>query len=459
MESLIASSGSEADVISPELTTYIGLGCLCLFSDGDRPHETTDRIEWGNNADSESVGAMLPPELAFVVRLHAAQWIRLQQSSNSNTICLRVYYLPDDERQSSLDRQSKALRADLGHLLSRLDTSYQAWSGSPHSSTLLRFDIWATGVDCSLFWLFNSLPSPATDTACIKDRYARHAAELVLQGIDREQLPDIVGLESSVSGVPGLKATLYSYQARTLAAMIQRETSPTVNIDPRYELRKAPDGSAYYYNTRDLLLRRSQPKYEGNRGGILAETMGVGKTVIIIALILATRFHLPQIPPQYSATPTIRSSVGRLTDMAIAMAGRSAVSLRSHLHMHHHDIYPHLEAQIDATSTSYAVPYYMRRSNRKNNVVPPPRRLRLCSTSIVVVPRNLLRQWQAELRKHAHISSDSPNSLRVLVLEKAGDMLPHADEIATYDILLFSKSRFEQEAKDGMDNKASILIT
>jgi hypothetical protein len=43
------------------------------------------------------------------------------------------------------------------------------------------------------------------------------------------------------------------------------------------------------------------------------------------------------------------------------------------------------------------------------------------------------------------------------VLEKASDVLPHADEIARYDILLFSKSRFEQEAKDGMDNKASTL--
>jgi hypothetical protein len=54
------------------------------------------------------------------------------------------------------------------------------------------------------------------------------------------------------------------------------------------------------------------------------------------------------------------------------------------------------------------------------------------------------------LAKHANIS---PGGLRVLVLEKAKDHLPEADEIAAYDIILFSKSRFEQEAKDGTDEK------
>jgi hypothetical protein len=54
------------------------------------------------------------------------------------------------------------------------------------------------------------------------------------------------------------------------------------------------------------------------------------------------------------------------------------------------------------------------------------------------------------LDKHANLSSDG---LRVLVLEKAKDPLPAVDKIAGYDIVLFSKTRFEQEAKDGLDDK------
>lgn len=442
---------------SPEaVKDYIRLGCLCLFPDAASQADVD--VQWQEITDNIRL-RILPPELAFVIRLRTAQWIRLYQSSDTSTICLRVYYLPDDSRQATLDRQSRSLRADLGHLCSRLDTSRAAWQGHPQTNASSKFDLWATGVDKSLFWLFNSLPSPFTDTRQITNRQSRSAAESVLANFDRPaSTPRELHNddEKDVDAIPDLKATLYSYQARTVAAMIQREALPSINLDPRYEERTDPTGNTYYYNARDLLFKQHQPQYEGNKGGILAETMGVGKTVIIIALILSTRFHLPQIPPQFSTGVLNRPLVGKLTQMAIAQAGRSNVSLKCHLHVHRHGVFPHLEAQIDTSPTHYEIPYYMRRSNRKNSVVPPPRKLRLCPTSIIVVPRNLLRQWQAELNKHANLG---PSGLRVLILEKNKDVLPNADEIASYDILLFSKSRFEQEAKDGMDDKVGHLFT
>jgi hypothetical protein len=431
---------------------HIPLGCLCLFP--NRGYPGANRIEWTPVEGATALKSLLPAELGFVVRLFIAQWVHLYRSSTSDSICLRVYLMPDDIRQSTLDRQSKSLRADLGQLCSRLDTSFEAWSGNPKIGTNSKFDLWATGVDRSLFWLFNSLPSPSTDVEHIIDRYSRLAAETVLATFDQvsRESDEVAEKDDQGNLIPDLKATLYRYQARTVAAMVKRETVPSTNLDPRFEARKGPTGARYYYNARDLLFRLSQPQYEGNKGGILAEGMGHGKTVIIIALILATRFHLPNIPPEYSVSQQTRSTVGRLSEMAIAKAGKAGVPLKAHLHTHRRGVFPHLEAQINATPIYYEIPYHMRRSNRKNSLVPPPRRLRLCSTSIIVVPRNLLRQWQAELNKHADIS---PSGLRVLVLEKAKDNLPAADEIATYDILLFSKSRFEQEAKDGMDDKVN----
>ena len=447
------TTDSDLDSVPLLVRDYISLGCLCFYPETSSSEE--EDIEWRAIDNAASLRSILPDELAFVVRLLTAQWIRLYQSSSISIICLRVYFLPDDARHSTLDRQSRSLRADLGHLCSRLDTSVEAWKGRPRISKTSRFDLWATGVEKSLFWLFNSLPSPYTDTAQIVDRHSRLAADTILDKFDR---PAAVAEgseddQTEFDAIRDLKATLYSYQARTVAAMIQRETVPSINLDPRYEARTSPNGAIYYFNARDLFFRRSQPQYEGNKGGILAETMGVGKTVIIIALIIATRFHVPQIPPQYSTGAGRRPTVGRLTDMAIKKAGRSGVPLKSHLHVHRYADFPHLEARIDKSPTYYEIPYHMRRSNRKNSVVPPPRKLRLCSTSIIVVPRNLLRQWQAELSKHANLGE---GGLRVLVLEKNRDVLPNADEIASYDILLFSKSRFEQEAKDGMDDKVFI---
>jgi hypothetical protein len=66
------------------------------------------------------------------------------------------------------------------------------------------------------------------------------------------------------------------------------------------------------------------------------------------------------------------------------------------------------------------------------------------------VPRDLIHQWQAELKKHANVGADG---LHVLVIDKPKDKLPRASEFAKFDIVLFSKSRFEAEHKDGQDQQ------
>src|SRR5262245_38608172 len=47
----------------------------------------------------------------------------------------------------------------------------------------------------------------------------------------------------------------------------------------------------------------------------------------------------------------------------------------------------------------YEIPHELPRMNRNTRVL-PPRELVMCSGTIVVVPRNLLHQWQSEIRKH-----------------------------------------------------------
>jgi hypothetical protein len=142
--------------------------------------------------------------------------------------------------------------------------------------------------------------------------------------------------------------------------------------------------------------------------------------------------------------------------MAAAAAGRSAVPIKFHFDYFYSKAELDLSrfvAAVDEQWPSYEIPYTPRRSVRKSSALPPPRSLRMCSATIVVVPRNLLHQWKAEL--HKHVSSDEID-LRILILETSRDRLPPTKKLMTYDVILFSKSRFESEHKDGLDNQVRL---
>jgi hypothetical protein len=241
------------------LTEYIPLGCLL----GPNTFRT-ERSQWEEVSQTGIVSEVLAlrnlePLLA---KLLEAQWIRMLVGSPLGFLVLRVYVLPDDIGNSTIDRGSKSLRLALTTLVEALDVSKRTWSGRPKAPR--KFDLWATGVNHSLFWLFNTLPSPSPSPEKISDRYSRLPAEELL-----EQDPYI----------PGLTAKLFRYQTRSVAAMIERESAPQQKLDPRFERRSTPEGISYFYNPRDMIFRRKPVYYECSRGGILAETMGVGSVL------------------------------------------------------------------------------------------------------------------------------------------------------------------------------------
>jgi hypothetical protein len=94
---------------------------------------------------------------------------------------------------------------------------------------------------------------------------------------------------------------------------------------------------------------------------------------------------------------------------------------------------------------SYQVPVEPARSSR-NTILPAPRKLILAATTLVVVPRNLLSQWKAELEKHT-----TPGKLNTLVSDDNSIPLPPPEQLALYDLVLFSRPRFEHEQRDGSD--------
>lgn len=193
-----------------------------------------------------------------------------------------------------------------------------------------------------------------------------------------------------------------------------------------------------------------------------------------MSIILATKGHLPQIPATYQTPPPIRSRVGSLMDMAASTLGRYAIP--AVVEVERFEAYDdsdlsNLRSALERNAPYYEIPPDLPRMNR-NTIIPPPRQLALCSGTIVVVPRNLLHQWQAEIRKHL-----VKGALRILIVDtipkraKKKNVLPVDEEypidfvselppptkLMKYHIVLFTRNRFEQEIQDGADEKGRRL--
>jgi hypothetical protein len=92
----------------------------------------------------------------------------------------------------------------------------------------------------------------------------------------------------------------------------------------------------------------------------------------------------------------------------------------------------------------YFIPSPVRRRESRHPVIVPPRKVWLTTATLVVVPANLVKQWVFEIKKHTE-------GLKVLVMDKNQDQLPPAEKLTEYDIILFSRQRFDKEAQDGSD--------
>lgn len=82
----------------------------------------------------------------------------------------------------------------------------------------------------------------------------------------------------------------------------------------------------------------------------------------------------------------------------------------------------------------------LRRSNRIAPRAVPSKEVLLSHSTLIIVPGNLVKQWQNEIKKHTE-------GLNVLVLVNT-DPIPPVTELLLYDVILFSEARFERIHKE-----------
>jgi SNF2-related domain len=373
------------ELVQTSLDCLVPLGCLTsrrALNDALSPDEARDG--WGEvlqfNLHPGGISQFdAAPQLLdkAVQRLLKAAWIKILAKALDGVLIYRIYLLPNDVARSTVARGSRSLRADLEELLPNVNISPEVWNGSS-TSQFVHFDPWAQAEAGSLFYIFNTLPSPNPQPNDILDRHSRLIVSELLD-YDRQ--------------IPGLLTALYPYQARSAAAMIQRESSTELQLDPRFETRIGPDGSLYYYVPKDLAFYRQPQLFDSHCGGVLAETMGLGKTIICLAVVLATKNHLPKIPPQYQERAPAES-VPTLYDMCLSVAGRHSLPVKAHfrrIERHTGDDLRVCINSVDDKEIDYFIPQPPPRSNRTGRTV-PPKRMILCSGTIIVVPRNIVSQ-------------------------------------------------------------------
>lgn len=136
--------------------------------------------------------------------------------------------------------------------------------------------------------------------------------------------------------------------------------------------------------------------------------------------------------------------------MAIANANKHAVPGLAYLNRLREktgDDFAKCTEQLIETRPSYMVPHIPLRWNRRTTI-PPPTKVTMCGGTIIVVPSNLVHQWELEIQRHV-----SEGGLKVCVMSDPRKELPKSTRLMKYDVILFSRSRFERESRHGSDNQ------
>lgn len=247
-----------------DASNYLGLGCL-VFQDSAHTNPTTNpREEWQDVTNTLHISTCDPSLGPDLVKLLGNYWVRLQFKrcpEDPQWLIYRFYILFNDVLRGVINHNRKSTLL-VDKIIRQLDTNPDTWFGQYRPGEEQRFDRWATRAEGnpSLWYLFNTLPSPLPSAADVPERYAREALEDLLAG-----------------DVPGLRTKMFPYQRRAAGAMLHRESVEQSDIDPRLEKRVAPSGMVFWYSPRDAEFLREPRYFERCRGGILAETVSKPK--------------------------------------------------------------------------------------------------------------------------------------------------------------------------------------
>lgn len=240
-----------------DLGNYLPLGSLTFTSGpqesfGEEWEETYPNLVRPDNPDVyEKTRTSIWPLLCL-------GWLRTFTRRHPFDQCqtqVRIFILPSDVGRGYIERSAR----DWEHvrkLMEYVDVSREAWEGTRDPNLVLPPK---SSNNDSLFYIFNTLPSPAPSASVVSCPFSRVA---------------VAALLDETENIQGLRTDLYAYQRRSAAMMVRREAEPTHAVDPRLQEIECPTGGKSFYDHTTGVILRHPRFYEEPKGGILAETMG-----------------------------------------------------------------------------------------------------------------------------------------------------------------------------------------
>ncbi|EGW31266.1 uncharacterized protein SPAPADRAFT_67342 [Spathaspora passalidarum NRRL Y-27907] len=296
------------------------------------------------------------------------------------------------------------------------------------------------------------------------------------------------------TSITGVTSTLYPFQARSVAKMLEKETIPGRALVPNLISVKCPDGSQeYYFDLKTKCIFESPELLSLPRGGILAENMGLGKTLISLSLISASKYEVSKIPsdllihnseeseiPEYefkgnfSKPVKEKMNVKSLVEICSDIIGQDSIPWKHHINNLPQSVIATLTNnpgyfRIPLDNDEFVSPYSQRKRHSLRRVergVFNFRKLYLCSTTLVIVPDNLFIQWNEETNKHLE-----PGYLKILFISNYykmkqpdscntySDFIPLEPTILIqYDLILLSRTIFARSVDNDSNPLASSFL-
>ncbi|GJN89115.1 hypothetical protein Rhopal_002089-T1 [Rhodotorula paludigena] len=228
------------------------------------------------------------PHLDALVALSSAVGARATVRLVGDSALVRVYLVPQDlpelkDAAYKYGRLQRPAGSRILGLLSAVRVSPEEWAGELSEEGDSPLFMEETDKR-SLLEVYRDISSPIEDTA-----YPNN-----LEASDEIKARLLWAFDENPEGV---QAELFPYQRATLAKMLARELAPQRIPRPSYLQRRTALGTSNseFYISLDGDVRFEPPTDVDSKGGILAEDMGVGKTLIVLSLVMATLSELPKL--------------------------------------------------------------------------------------------------------------------------------------------------------------------
>ncbi|CAI5758362.1 unnamed protein product [Candida verbasci] len=182
--------------------------------------------------------------------------------------------------------------------------------------------------------------------------------------------------------------------------MLIKESVPQKTIAPNLLQLKSIADQNFYLNLSTMAISVNPELIILPRGGILAENMGLGKTLICLSLICLTKFEIAKKPTDTLLYDTEDKS---LVLKSLTEICRDVISDNSLPWKQYNQNLPESVVKLLSKSPGKFHVVIDDKPKSKRNIEDHhsnSRMLYMCSTTLIVVPDNLFSQWSAEMKKH-----------------------------------------------------------